>query len=334
MKAFDYDLIGIGELLVDFTESRTLAPDLKEEVYTANPGGAPANLVCTMQTYGLQTAFIGSVGDDHFGRLLIHTLDEFDVDTSLIQKHEEIFTTLAFVTLDETGDREFSFARKPGADTGLELDEKQREALHKTQALHFGTISLSHEPSKTATQEAISIVRDQGGIVSFDPNLRLNLWESKEDLLREVYWGFKHCDILKLSLDDLVEITKEEPLAYAEKLLRQNDIQLILLSIGAKGAYSLSLDRATDQMVQVFAPALEDIKVVDTTGAGDIFTGSFLSKLLPLVKMINQPRPIDNLQVWLKDRQGLEEALTFANRMAGLSTTKPGGIPAIPSPDA
>ena len=268
------------------------------------------------------------MGKDHFGELLISTLQEYGVETRGIQIVEEAFTTLAFVSLDESGDREFSFARKPGADTMLKLGDVQKDILRESRLLHYGTISLSHEPSRASTIEAVRSVRENGGLISFDPNLRLNLWESKNELLRQVSWGFGHCDILKISEDDLSEVDPGDPEAFVEELLRKGKVKLVLLSLGSSGAKALWLDPEGD-VRSFFEAADPAIRPIDTTGAGDIFTGAFLSRCQVFLRSGNTPQA--SFADWLKDPRELQEMLRYANRAAGLSTMKHGGIPSIPS---
>ena len=323
-----YDLIGLGELLIDFTPVK----DAKE-TYKANPGGAPGNVVCTIQKYGYDTGFIGSIGRDHFGELLCETLANFGVDVSLIEKIDEAFTTMAFVSLDENGDRSFSFARKPGADTLLTLTEQHKKALSKTKILHFGTISMSHKNNRAATKEAVELVRTKGGIISFDPNLRLNLWDSKEELMEQVEWGLKHSDILKMSSEDMADITECDNDMYFIDLFKNTDLKLILHSVGENGAYAISFDRENNALIKAHADIATNIYPVDTTGAGDIFTGAFLSKLLDALNNLEANTEIEKLESYLNSKPDFHAALSFANLVAGTSTMSMGGIPSIPDFD-
>lgn len=332
-----FDLVSIGELLIDFVGTNnefTSSIDEQAETYQANPGGAPANVACTAQKLGLQTAFIGAVGHDHFGRLLIHELDKHQVNTSGISTVEDAFTTLAFVSLDEEANRSFSFARKPGADTLLYLDQTQKSIITKTKILHFGTLSLTDEPSRSSTVSAVEQAKQQGSIVSFDPNVRLDLWSSSQALSEQIEWGIYHCDILKASEEDLAFFEDKEPEDIVISLLTQEKITLALLSQGPAG--SKAYWRASNGEIQIsYAPVDNSIIPIDTTGAGDIFTGSFLSSLMQ--KMVEECSErvdqtlIELLRIWLGTKDDLSELLNFANQVAGLSTRKYGGISSIPS---
>lgn len=326
-----YDLITLGELLIDFTISNEIKGNAnpETEIYAANPGGAPANVVACAQKLGLSTAFIGSVGADHFGEVLINTLQTINIDTSLIQKTEEAFTTLAFVSLDQNGDREFSFARKPGADMFIRLNEDSKNALTNTNFFHFGSISLITEQSREATRLAVKTAKDNGAVISFDPNIRLDLWDCQKNLLDQVHWGFKNADIVKLSDDDLNCLTDILPENYIRDLFSHTDIKLILYTSGKEGSKAYYYDQVTNDLRFVFSKNEFEINAVDTTGAGDIFTGAFLSSLN--LDQYNKTTNRENFQEWILDFKDLENHLDFANKFAGLSTLKHGGIPSIPS---
>lgn len=326
-----YDLITLGELLIDFTISNKIKENAnpETEIYSANPGGAPANVIACAQKLGLSTAFIGSVGADHFGDVLINSLKTIDIDTSLIQKTEEAFTTLAFVSLDQNGDREFSFARKPGADMFISLNEDSKIALSNTNFFHFGSISLITEQSREATKLAVKIAKENDAVISFDPNIRLDLWDSQKNLLDQVHWGFKNADIVKLSDDDLKYLTDILPENYIRDIFAHSEIKLILYTSGKEGSTAYYFDRITNSLRKVSRKNEFEINAIDTTGAGDIFTGAFLSSLN--LEQYNKATSKENFQEWTINFKDLENHLDFANKFAGLSTLKHGGIPSIPS---
>ncbi|MDO5311651.1 MAG: PfkB family carbohydrate kinase, partial [Clostridia bacterium] len=165
-----FDIVAMGELLIDFT--MVSADEKGYPVMAAHPGGAPANFLAAANKSGCSTAFIGKVGNDAFGNRLIATLDEIGTHTGGVIKSDEHFTTLAFVTLDETGNREFSFSRKPGADTMLRYEEVDLSLLDGTKLFHFGTLSLTDDPARSTTKRLVDYAKSRGLLISFDPNLR------------------------------------------------------------------------------------------------------------------------------------------------------------------
>lgn len=306
-----YDVTAIGELLIDFASKETDAagyPTMK-----ANPGGAPGNFLAALNKYGAKTAFLGKVGEDAFGKLLIHTFSEAGIETKGIRTDASVFTTLAFVTFSPDGDRSFSFARKPGADTRLTFEELDLSLIDDARVFHFGTLSLTDEPVRTATQKAVAYAKEKGKMITFDPNLRLPLWSSPEAAKEQILWGLSNADVVKIS-DEEVEflwgITDEKE--AAGKLIKEYGVKLAMITMGPKGAY-LANEGASG------LAKCPSVKPVDTTGAGDIFGGSAVSRLLKLGKA---PETLNG--------EELTAVGSFASAAASLSTQKPGGIPSIP----
>lgn len=196
-----YDVVALGELLIDFT--MTQRDEQGYPTMQAHPGGAPANFLAALSKYGASTAMIGKVGQDAFGELLKGTLEEIGVDTTGVILDPEVFTTLAFVTVDEQGERSFSFARKPGADTQLEIEEVLRCQIEGTKVIHFGTLSLSKEPARRATRDVVSYGKSIGKLITFDPNLRKMLWEDLEQARQAIEWGLEQAHVVKLSEEEL-----------------------------------------------------------------------------------------------------------------------------------
>lgn len=324
-----YDLLCLGELLIDFVEQNKLH-DLTD-LYQANAGGAPGNVACTSQRFGLKTGFIGAVGDDVFGRILIDTLRSNEVDVRGVQVIPNVMTTLAFVSLGSEGIREFTFARKGSADTQLSLNETQNNLISNTQALHFGTLSLTDEPAKTATLEAVRKVAEQGGIVSFDPNVRLNLWHSMSELQEAYRAGLEYANILKISDEDFEALEgglhDDSFLDRLGKLFDEN-LRLLLLTLGKNG--SIAYWRSDGIIHSAHAPTDLTRIPIDTTGAGDIFTGAFLSQLL--AELTQNHRSSETLEKYLEQVNEVEiyRMLLFANQVASLSTERHGGITSIP----
>lgn len=331
-----YDLVGLGELLIDFTTLKNISGNAAvaagSEIYEANPGGAPANVVCTAQAFGCSTAFIGTVGMDHFGDVMIQTLQDHAVDITGITRVNEAFTTLAFVSIAADANRSFSFARKPGADTCLRLNEEHQKLLANASCLHFGTLSMSAEPARNSTKAAVEQVRSQGGIISFDPNLRRNLWDNEQTLHDQIEWGFQNSNIVKLSEEDLGFYDPRETSSAAEALFEHQNIKLVLLTLGKAGCRVYHRD-VTQAIMHVDVPTDLSKIAVDTTGAGDIFTGAFFSQLIPLLRNEIGMVSLSQLMLWMKDAkdEDLYQITMFANQIASLSTTVRGGIPSIPN---
>lgn len=308
-----HDVVALGELLIDFTPK-----GLNEQGYPimhANPGGAPGNFLAAVAKCGYQAAFIGKVGEDAFGTLIKRTLKNAGIDTSGIIGDANVFTTLAFVTLSEDGDREFSFARKPGADMMLTKKDLNREMLETTRVFHFGTISMTDEPARSATEEAVHIAKKAGAWISFDPNYRDTLWKSPKDAIERIWWGIKHTDILKISEEELQMLMDQNLHESARALLCEYGIKLIFVTCGKKGCFFFTKDE------EGFVPSFTELKTIDTTGAGDIFGASALSRILQIGK-----KPAELTY------EELIDVCVFANAMAGISTTRNGGIPSIPEP--
>ena len=305
-----YDVIALGELLIDFA-----AVSADAEGYptmAAHPGGAPANYLAAVNKYGGKTALIGKVDGDAFGKLLISTLQEAGIETRALVVDENVFTTLAFVTLDERGDREFSFARKPGADTCLKPEEIDPEIIRQAKVFHFGTLSLTDEPARSATVRAVTIAREAGKLITFDPNLRKPLWKELRQAKEQMLWGLNQADVVKISDEEVRFLFNLEPEAGAEHILKEYGVKLVFVTCGSQGCYF------RNAVTQGRVPSLTGLKVADTTGAGDIFGGSAVWKLLQLGK-----RP---------EELTFEEAravAAFGCTSAGLSVTKPGGISSV-----
>ena len=196
-----FDVVALGELLIDFAPQSVDGAGYP--TLAAHPGGAPANFLAALGKYGCKTAMIGKVGDDMFGRLLIGTLDEAGIDARGILVDPAVFTTLAFVSLDASGNRDFSFARKPGADTCLRPEEVDEALIASARVFHFGTLSLTDEPAASATRRALGIARTHGLPVSLDPNLRRPLWRNEAAAKAAIEWSLRQADIVKISDEEI-----------------------------------------------------------------------------------------------------------------------------------
>lgn len=308
-----YDAVAVGELLIDFA-CKSVDTD-GYPTMSAQPGGAPANYLAALQKFGAQTAMIGKVGNDAFGKMLLGTLNRAGIDTTGISVSEDVFTTLAFVTFDEHNDREFSFSRKPGSDTCLTWEEVPTELLDNTRVLHFGTLSLTNEPARSATRQAVFYAREHGTLVSFDPNLRKPLWNNLEDAKAEMLWGLEQADVVKISDEEVEFLFPGKSFEEAAQLIREEyGVKLVYLTKGRDGCL------VCNEKACVSVPGMTGLKVLDTTGAGDIFGGSAMWKFLQLGKA---PEDLE--------AEELKAIGQFACTSAGLSTTKAGGIYSVPA---
>ena len=303
------DVVALGELLIDFASRSADANGYP--TMQALPGGAPANFLAALTKYGKSTAFLGKVGDDTFGHLLVGTVKEAGIETRGIVIDPAVFTTLAFVTFDETGDRSFSFARKPGADTQLSWEEVDKSLIDEAKVFHFGTLSLTDEPARTATQKAIAYAKAQGKLITCDPNLRKPLWPGEEEAREQILWSLSQADVVKISDEEVEFLWNCTPDEGADKLLNEYGVSLAMVTLGPKGC----LLKTKQAACTVPGPK---VQAVDTTGAGDIFGGSAVSCLLELDKSIDQLTEAD-----------LQYMGRFAVTAASLSTEHFGGIPSI-----
>ncbi len=308
-----FDVTALGELLIDFTPAGLSGQG--NICFERNPGGAPANVLACISRLGGKTAFIGKVGKDMFGDYLAETLTGYGIDVSGLMFSSEANTTLAFVQLNESGDRSFSFYRNPGADTMLDKNELSYELIGNSKVFHFGSLSLTDEPARSATIEALEYAREKGRIISYDPNLRPALWKSMEHALQEIRFGLGFCRLLKISEEELEFITGMSDLHNGSlELYKEYGIDIILITRGGNGSF-YRLKYETGQ-VDTFTRC----KTVDTTGAGDAFLGGFLFSLLN-----EHGGKINNLNA-----EALQKMLVFSNAVASLSTTKKGAIPSMP----
>ena len=304
------DVVALGELLIDFA-AKSKDPD-GYPTMAANPGGAPGNFLAALNVYGKKTAFLGKVGADTFGHLLLGTLQRAGIDTRGVVIDPDYFTTLAFVTFNDAGDRSFSFARKPGADTQLCWEEVDQSLIDEARVFHFGTLSLTDEPARTATRKAVAYAKETGKLISCDPNLRVPLWRSEEEAREQMLWSLQQADLVKISDNEVSFLWACSPEEGAEKLLREFDVKLAMVTLGAEGC----LLRTKNACFRAPAPKVHP---VDTTGAGDIFGGSAMARFLDLEKA---PDALT--------RDDLSYIGTYALMAASLSTERSGGIPSIP----
>ena len=304
------DVVALGELLIDFavvSQDENHYPTL-----AAKAGGAPANFLATLSKYGVQTGLLAKVGDDVFGHLLVSTLKDCGVNTSGVTVDSTVFTTLAFVTIDDKGEREFSFARKPGADIALFFEDLNLKLIEDCTFFHFGSLSLTDEPVRTTTQRAIALAKDMGKLITYDPNLRPSLWANWDEAREQILWGLSQADIVKISAEETEFLWGCSPSESGEILLSQYDLKLAMITLGAGGAIICN----KNGMVQVPCP---NVAPIDTTGAGDIFGGAAISRILTCGKAAD-----------MLTEGEMKEIAVFSSVAASLSTEKMGAIPSIP----
>ena len=263
---------------------------------------------------GRKTSFIGKVGEDQFGRLLKDTIEGLGIGTEGLIMDKEIRTTLAFVHTFPDGDREFSFYRKPGADMMLSEDEIDLDMIRKSRVFHFGTVSMTDEPARTATKKALKTAKEAGCLITFDPNLRPPLWGSLDDAKEQIEYGFQYCDVLKISDNEIQFVSGKEDYDEGIRYLQEKyQIPLIFLTMGKDGSRAYYKDMRVER--KGFA-----VKAIETTGAGDTFCGCAVNGVLT--------HGLDNLT-----EEILEDILTYANAGAALITMKKGAIRSMPEPE-
>ena len=305
------DVTALGELLVDFTQNGYSAAG--NPIMEANPGGAPCNVLAMLTKLGKKCAFIGKVGKDTFGDMLENTLKEVGIDTRGLKRDRRVHTTLAFVHTAPDGDRSFSFYRNPGADANLEEKELDEDLIKSSRIFHFGSLSLTDEPCRSATVKALQIAKEAGCIISCDPNLRESLWPDLETAREQIAKGIAACDILKISDNEVIFMTGEEDLDRAAAILLEKypNIKLMNLTAGGSGSiafYGGSIVREAGEHVD---------KVIETTGAGDTFCGCVLNYILE--------HGLEGLT-----ENNLHEMLKYANRAASLIIQRKGALKVMP----
>lgn len=306
-----YDVCALGELIVDCTPVGKT--ELGADIFACNPGGAPGNVTVCMAKLGKKAAFIGKVGKDKFGEFFVDLFEQNGIETKGIVLTPDFHTTLAFVHLDKEGERSFSFYRQMCADVMLQEKEVDRELLMDTRLFHFGSVSLTQEPSRSATLSAAEFMKKSGKIVSYDPNYRENLWTDRQEALRMMSAGFDYADVAKVSEEELRLFTGIDSIEQAGRALyEKHSMKCLLITLGEKGACCI----CKDYFLSV--PGYQ-VKVADTNGAGDASMGGFLYRLTEFGKDIES----------LTEKE-IYECLRYANAAGALVTQKNGAIPAMP----
>lgn len=308
-----FDVVALGELLIDFTDNAVSGQG--NPMFEANPGGAPCNVLAMLENLGNKTAFIGKVGDDFFGRMLKERVEKQGIDTKGLFMDSDVHTTLAFVNKLPNGDRDFSFYRKPGADmmlTAADVD-KVKDLLETTKVFHFGTLSMTDEPSAEATKLAIDTAKKSGAVISFDPNYRAPLWESEQKALDAMKYGFEQCDILKISDNEVELFTGMNDIeAGARRIKEEFNIPLVFATLGPDGSMALYKDMVIKK------DGYKNPATIETTGAGDTFCACAVDYIC---------------RNGLKDisEDMLLSCLDFANAAASIITTRRGALSVMPT---
>jgi len=309
-KAFD--VVALGELLIDFTENGFSSQG--NPLLEANPGGAPCNVLSMLSRFQRKTAFIGKVGKDGFGYRLDQAIVEQGISNLGLKYDEDVHTTLALVLKLPNGDRDFAFYRKPGADMNLQKDEVDVQLIQSAKIFHFGSLSLTDEPVRSATQYAVQIAKESQCIISFDPNLREPLWSTLDAAKEQIAWGIAQADILKISDNEILWFTGKQNFDEGIQVLQKTypNLKLITLSLGDKGS------RAYCNGIHAEAPAFLQKGTIETTGAGDTFCACILNSVLE-----------KGLDIF--DEESLRNMLIRANAAASILTTRKGALRVMPT---
>lgn len=305
-----YDVIALGELLIDFTENGISSQ--MNPVFEANPGGAPCNVLSMLQKLGSKTAFVGKVGKDSFGKMLQNVVAEQGIDTKNLIMDEEVPTTLAFVQTAPDGDRSFSFYRNPGADMMLKESDVDVSMLQDTRLFHFGSLSMTAPGAENATKMAIETAKNAGALISFDPNLRPPLWDSLDLAKEKIAYGISQCHILKISDDEIAFFTGSTDIDDGvSKIQEQYHTPLVFATMGRNGSSAYYAGNRVE-----CKPFLNE-DTIETTGAGDTFMACVLHGILKY--------GLEGL-----DEQKLYDMLEFANAASSIITTKKGALKVMP----
>ena len=305
-----YHVTALGELLIDFTENGL--SNQGNYLMEANPGGAPCNVLAMLAKLGKKTAFIGKVGNDFLGKHLKTVVEEVGIDTRNLLLDDEVHTTLAFVHTYADGDRDFSFYRNPGADMNLRAEEIDAELITQSEVFHFGSLSLTHLGVREATKKALQIAKDNGCLITYDPNLRPPLWKTLDEAKEQIGFGMEWCDVMKISDNEIQWFTGKEDFDEGIRMLQETyHIPLILLSMGKDGS------RAYYKGMKVEAKPFLQKNTIEATGAGDTFCACVINYVLE--------HGLQNLT-----EENLREMLTFANAAASLITTRKGALRVMP----
>ena len=310
------DFISMGELLIDFVATEDNVPLEQSPGFLKAPGGAPANVAVAVQRLGLPSSFVGKIGDDPFGRFLRQTLDDTGVNTRFLFVDDEARTTVVFVTVWDDGRKDLCFYRNPGADMRLHPDEIDEALFNGARAFHYGSIGFINEPYRSAQHKAIAMAREQGLMLTYDPNYRPTLWPDEESARRLMQDGFRYCHLAKVAEEEWEIACGHTDIDQGIAAILDRGVELLVISRGERGSIAATRDYRIDM------PAV-DVPVVETTGAGDGFMAAMITRLLPERERLGSLATVD--------REYVGDALRYANAVGALTCTKPGAIPALPT---
>lgn len=313
MFNMEFSVCAVGEILIDFTPAGK--NEQGQTMYIRNAGGAPANVAAAVSKFGGKSVFMGKAGNDIQGRFLKSTLDDLRVNTEGLLLTDDYFTTLAFVDIDDRGEREFAFARQYGADKFLKEEEISEDLIKRSAILHVGSVSLTEEPSRSAVKYAVETARNNDVLVSYDPNYREALWEDRREAVKHMREMLKYADLVKMSDDETEILTGERDYERAARKVCEMGASIAVVTMGRKGAFICNPGG------ECFVGGFES-NTVDTTGAGDTFWGAFLYCFAQ-----------DGANVDMITTERTREYALFANAAASLCVRKYGGISALPSVD-
>ena len=302
----------IGELLIDFVSTTPDVTLAEAPGFVKAPGGAPANVAVGLAKLGMDAGFIGKVGADAFGDFLRETLQQNSVDTTYLIAGEGSRTTLAFVATRSDGMKDITFYRHPGADIQLSPDEIDSGYLESAELFHYGSVSLSHSPSREATLHAIQTAKMSGAMLSYDPNLRLMLWDNADDAKHWIWEVMSYADIVKISEEEWEFVTGDASLEHGIQRILELGVKLLVVTLGERGCYYTN--GITDGFVDGYR-----VDVVDTLGAGDAFVAAMLTQIIQHTDLLS----LEKVQ--------LDPIMRYANAAGALATQKVGVIPALPT---
>lgn len=313
------DVVCLGEALIDMVSLESGVGVAQSSGFLKAPGGAPANVAAAVAKLGGSSAFLGKVGDDPFGHFLRDTFSQSGVNVTGMRFDPNARTGLAFVSLQQNGERDFCFFRNPSADMLYQANELDIELIRNARIFHYGSITMIDEPSKSTTLTAIKIARDAGLLLSFDPNLRLPLWKNEDIARRTIIAALPFADILKISDEELEFLTASKDESQGVKTLRDlaPSLKLIVVTKGQFGCYWEALEYLSG-FVNGFK-----VKSIDSTGAGDGFVGGMLFQL---IQVIDKKGGLESI-----DQTDFEFIFDYANRVGALTTTRKGAITALPT---
>lgn len=310
------DVICLGEVLVDMFSMGVGEPLEKAPSFLPVPGGAPANVAIGLAKLGVDSALISKIGDDPFGRLLRSVILQNRVDISQLKVDRESRTTLAFISTREDGERDFCFYRNPGADMMLSAEEISEGFIKTARVFHYGSISMISDPSYSATLKALEYAKKYGLVISYDPNVRLSLWDSENQVKQRIIEGLHNSDLVKLNNDELEFITGISDIKQGSDILLKYGPEMVVVTQGDKGSFFNN--GRTCSFIGSYK-----VHTIDTTGCGDSFTSAILAKFLQKIKQGKDPFDLDC--------EEMEDILRFANAAGALTATKKGVIPSLPT---